>query len=415
MAGLGAYFSPQGIAFPQAVGSVEPLVAYRRGILGSGAPRFVPGANLPNQAFNSGSLGGDILYQGNGVRLETDTPDSSSTSVFSDDEALMARINSAPANSWHDGIFAAQDGGNVGPMQAYNSGSLGLPLYINGRQITKPMTIRHGSINGCSGCGLGADAPAADPASTPAVVSPTAPSASTPVTIPVVPAATLPSTVSAGIDPLASIIDLGSPATLADMRAFLTWVSLLQVGGNSSAVPPLPAVPGWSQSDIDRVKMIDSTMAPPAQRGTLSNGMILGPDWLVGSQSIPTPAWILYLAAVMSGAGTANGNVWQGNAYSTPFFLKTIPQYLAAYSAGKQDWAQTQTPISMLNSIMLTAPDGTVIQGGKVTISGATVTPGTPGYVAPHATSSTPKMLMLGGVAIGLVGLAWAFWPKKRR
>lgn len=90
--------------------------------------------------------------------------------------------NTPPLTAYQDGslgmtppLTAYTDGvlGNTPPMKAFQDGSLGYPLFIDGKEVTQPMTIHHGPMGeyfsangmgeyfsanamGCVSCAMGA-------------------------------------------------------------------------------------------------------------------------------------------------------------------------------------------------------------------------------------------------------------------
>jgi hypothetical protein len=106
--GIGAYFS----------GSGAPI---RQGAAGLG--NFFTGPLPPVRATQDGSLG---EYFGGDNAAE------SAPSVF----------------AFQDGVLGAPRGSSDGPLMAYKDGSLGMPLHIDGRLVTRPVTIHHGPMNG---------------------------------------------------------------------------------------------------------------------------------------------------------------------------------------------------------------------------------------------------------------------------
>lgn len=106
--GIGAYFSSSG----------API---RQGAAGIGS--FFSGEVPPVHAFREGSLG----------------------EYFGGDNAAEA---APPVFAFQDGVLGGPRGSSDGPLRAYKDGSLGLPLYIDGRLVTQPVTIHHGPMSG---------------------------------------------------------------------------------------------------------------------------------------------------------------------------------------------------------------------------------------------------------------------------
>lgn len=383
---LGAYFSPQGQPFPQAVGEADS-----RNISGEEACVLC-----------------DTFKQGG--------------------ESKPQDMGPTP-KAWHDGIFQADDGGNMGPLQAYHSGSLGLgmPLYIDGKLITRPMTIRHGSVDGygCSGCDLGAD-----PAATPSVVAPSAPSATV-----VTPQAIL-------LPPLGSTLDLSMPDMVRDLRYAIAWIyNLLNVGKGTTGLiqNSFMEAPGWGDQYTSTVMLnlmelltyINSggyggssgvAYADMSTRLSIvalqkTNGFISAQNWLIGTAYLPSIQFLLYSAIFATGAGTDRGTPWPKDQFKTEFFKLTIPLMLANYAAGL-----TAPPASIesaragfqnaVNNLWVTAPDGTGIRGDVVVYKGSTIPGG--GAVTPGKSSGVNPLYVVGGLAVAAVGVGYAIHLLRR-
>lgn len=109
--GIGAYFSSSG----------API---RQGAAGIGS--FFSGEVPPVHAFREGSLG----------------------EYFGGDNAAEA---APPVFAFQGGVLGGPRGSSDGPLRAYKDGSLGglgMPLYIDGRLVTQPVTIHHGPMSG---------------------------------------------------------------------------------------------------------------------------------------------------------------------------------------------------------------------------------------------------------------------------
>jgi len=206
---LGAYFSNQGVSFAQSVGAlgrVGQLQSFHDGSLG-GVGLLTSyhdgslGRTAPQQAYRDGSLGAPestatsllngalvetwdsrpVLGNGNAqlVTVESETNSAPlrqaecmadcSRQAMGPQSLQSLQVKVGPSSSWHDGIFQADSDAGFGNLQASNSGSLGgdsmdglhgnsmdglgMPLYIDGREVTRPITIHHGPVSGCGVCG----------------------------------------------------------------------------------------------------------------------------------------------------------------------------------------------------------------------------------------------------------------------
>jgi len=371
-----AFFSNQGVPFAQAVGSVEstsrplgPLTAYRDGSLGSDCPPC-------NCASGGGGGDRDGMQEEVDSRFAFDTP-----------------------KAWHDGIFQAHEG-VPGMLHAHSSGTvgapseaLGLPLYLNGREVTMPLTIHHGTM------GLGADTSAED-----------------------------------------LTLDVSKAPGLADLKNLIRfWVASplgKSVGLDASTIPADWVNTPWSITDGMLIQTILNRKAVPSpeQLKISSYDTLVAPKLTVGDQFYPLPQLIFYLATSLRGAAPA---AWEGYAKSwiSPFFKNLIPFWTEAFqqmskmvSAGSTQDAQIMAAGLRVypESLTITWPDGTVTRGSGVLKQGATtakeavippsVVPGTPEAKKAAEAAPTTNYILYGGLAaLAVAGLYLTMKGPSRR
>lgn len=106
--GTGAYFSSSGAPIRQGAAGVGNYF----------------GGHLPAvRAYQDGSLG----------------------EYFGGDNAAES---APPVFAFQDGVLGGPRGSDDGPLMAYKDGALGMPLHIDGRLMTRPVTIHHGPMSG---------------------------------------------------------------------------------------------------------------------------------------------------------------------------------------------------------------------------------------------------------------------------
>lgn len=126
-----AYYSQQGATIMQGVGS------------------FFEGKPPVAMAFKDGSFGAPMMPGPGALRSYQD----GSLGEYFDTPAQIARPERYDLDgslmSFRDGSLGARMPGDMpGADQAYEGGilhALGLPLFVNGKEVTGPLTIRHGS------------------------------------------------------------------------------------------------------------------------------------------------------------------------------------------------------------------------------------------------------------------------------
>jgi len=377
-----AFYSEQGTPFAQAVGLVDStsrkfgsLTAYRDGSLGDDCP--------PCRCDSGDGSDGSGQREADD-RFAMDTP-----------------------KAWHDGIFRAHEA-PPGTLRAFSSGTvgmpsevigLGLPLYINGREVKTPITLYHGAS------GLGA-LPEPDPTSY-------------------------------------NLNMTAIPGGLGDAKLLLVAYVASKAGeavrnalpsnyyGEGNLVTP------WGVNDASAVREILNTIPAPGQLTLTTANTIVAQQLATGNLLYPTPQLLLYLAWALKSSDPA---AWDAvrKKFTSPFFTQLIPFWLENFEVlgaaiselnkNPNDAAKAKFVSDLTTklrpypeSVYMTWADGTITRGSGLINAGAATKDLKPidpsALVVPDKDKEKPQTnyLLWGGVVAGVAALFYLTTRKPGR
>ena len=371
-----AFFSNQGIAFPQAVGTI-----FGPGKIPQGQPRAFHEGSLgfmPRlgglRADQEGSLGSMMRAYRNGSLGDTDCPecppcpgaeDPMSYSSESGSDRFLAKNT---PHAYHDGIFMAPEQTD-GTLQAEQNGSLsggglGLPLYVNGRLVEDPITIHHGYLSG-----MGA-------------------------------------TSAFNADTLPLLLEVNSLDALTDIRnllvAYLVSPAGKAAGFDASTIPATyMATPSWGPVDMALVgNLVQKLDVPTLQK----SGFFPFANYMAGKSNVPTAPLLYWLGSAVN-ASNPDGFKAVLSSAKTPFFRATLAEVVAGMVGVVPPSPVVNDIIAAMSNTQITWPDGTSTIGDKVAPSGTT----------PSSTASAAKSTnyLLYGSLLAVAGVATWYLFKK--